>query len=102
VTQSILVQLGEIKLNFHKITTRKWTNDEFVIVDVQRDDSNPNILRYSLIDSYNYPMQEDKKPLSPLIKFAKLKDIKAVISLPAYYSLVSNLNNNTRVALPRG
>jgi hypothetical protein len=45
-------------------------------------------------------MQDDKKPLTPLIKFAKLKDIKAAISLPAYYSLISSQNSNTRVVLP--
>jgi hypothetical protein len=45
---------NKIKLNFNKVTTQKWTDDEFQISDIQTDSTNPNILRYTLIDKYNH------------------------------------------------
>jgi transposase InsO family protein len=45
---------NKLKLNFHKVTTQKWTDDEFQIANIQNDSANPNILRYTLIDKYNH------------------------------------------------
>jgi hypothetical protein len=45
---------NKIKLNFNKVTTQKWTDDEFQIANIQNDSTNPNILRYTLIDKYNH------------------------------------------------
>jgi transposase InsO family protein len=45
---------NKIKLNFNKVTTQKWTDDEFQIGNIQNDSTNPNILRHTLIDKYNH------------------------------------------------
>jgi transposase InsO family protein len=45
---------NKIKLNFNKVTTHKWTDEEFQIANIQNDATNPNILRYTLTDKYNH------------------------------------------------
>jgi transposase InsO family protein len=45
---------NKIKLNFNKVTTQKWTDDEFQIANIQNDSTNSSILRYTLIDKYNH------------------------------------------------
>jgi hypothetical protein len=51
------LEKNKIKQNFKKVSTQKWTSDVFVIIDVQQDESNNSILRYSLKDKFNHPIK---------------------------------------------
>jgi len=48
------LERNRLKLDYSKVSTQKWTVEEFQITEVKIDESNPNILRYILKDSNGY------------------------------------------------
>ena len=46
------LERNNLQINFKKVSVPKWTTDSFIIVNVEKDPSNENILRYILQDKY--------------------------------------------------
>lgn len=51
------LEKDKIKKKFNKVSTPKWTNEFFEILEVSRDELNQNILRYTLQDKFDHPIK---------------------------------------------